>query len=443
MQNCGNQSIVKATIPFSSDISSKALERIIYNRVTDHLGSTCPPAVNQWGFLPGKSTVGAILSATHEWYALLEERKEVGSVFFDLTKAFDSVPHRLLLSKLEEIGLNSFLVNWIADYLTGRTQAVVLNGVSSKPLPVLSGVPQGSVLGPLLFLLYINDINCAGISSGSKLVLYADDILLYRPVQSQEDYVALQRDVDVLAAWSAGKRLMFNPKKCKAMLISCKRSKKTIPQQLLLNGSPIETVDCYKYLGINITSDLSWTKHIQLIASKARRLVGLLYRQFYHCSDTSTLRKLYISLVRPHMEYACSIWDPFSAKDRDILEGVQRFAGRVCLKNWNYGYPEMLNLLSLPTLETRRKVAKLSMMYKIVNNLVVFPESSALLQPLNNPYCTRFTHNLSFSNFQGRTSRFLYSYFPSTLTLWNRLPYSITSSPSVPSFKHSLNNYFV
>ncbi len=132
---------------------------------------------------------------------------------------FDSVPHRQLLSQLKRIGLSAYIVNWIANYLTDRTQSVVLNGVSSQPLPVLSGVPQGSVLGPLLFLMYINDINDTGISAGSKLVLYADDILLYRAVQSQEDYATLQQDVNALAAWSSSKLLRFNPTKCKAMCI--------------------------------------------------------------------------------------------------------------------------------------------------------------------------------------------------------------------------------
>ena len=414
----------------------------MYSRVTDHLETTCPLAANQWGFLPGKSTVGAILSATHEWYALMEEGKEVGTVFFDLTKAFDSVPHQLLLTKLKELGLSPFLVKWVANYLTRRVQSVVIGGASSCPLPVLSGVPQGSVLGPLLFLIYVNDINGVGLSEGSKLVLYADDILLYRAIQSQEDYVALQLDINTLTAWTDSKLLKFNPKKCKAMLLSCKKTK-TIPQQdLILSGIPLETVECFKYLGINIACDLSWTKHIQTIASKARRLVGLLYRQFYHCADTCTLRKLYISLVRPHMEYGSLVWDPFSAKDCDILEGVQRFASRVCLKTWQCEYPDMLEALELPTLKTRRKVQKLTMMYKFVNNLAVFPVSSSLFQPVHNPYSTRYTHNMSYHNIHARTSRFLYSYFPSALSLWNSLPYHIVSSTSVTSFKHSLDRYF-
>ena len=137
----------------------------------------------------------------HKCYSLCNARlvysfRRSKCCIFDLTKAFDLVPHRQLIAKLEAIGLNVYLINWIQNYLTHRTQSVVLNGASSQPLPVLSGVPQGSVLGPLLFLLYINDICDAGISNGSKLVLYADDILLYRAVDSPDDYALLQHDVN-------------------------------------------------------------------------------------------------------------------------------------------------------------------------------------------------------------------------------------------------------
>ena len=136
-------------------------------------------------------------------------------MFFDLTKAFNSVPHRQLIAKLEAIGLNAYLINWIKNHLTHRAQTVVLNGASSQPLPVLSRVPQGSVLGPLLFLLYISDICDIGISNGLKLVLYADDNLLYRAIDSPDDYALLQHDVITLGAWCSIKLLKFNPSKCK------------------------------------------------------------------------------------------------------------------------------------------------------------------------------------------------------------------------------------
>ena len=128
----------------------------------------------------------------------MEDGHEMGAVFFDLTKTFDSVPYRQLISKLRTIGLDDYLVSWITNYLINRSQSVVLHGETSDLLPVTSGVPQGSVLGPLLFLLYVNDINDVALSEGSKLILYADDILLHRKIYTEKDYAALQQDVDSL-----------------------------------------------------------------------------------------------------------------------------------------------------------------------------------------------------------------------------------------------------
>ena len=164
---------------------------------------------------------------------------------------------------------------------------MVLKSETSNQLPVSSGMPQGSILGPLLFLLYVNDVNDVVLSEGSKLILYANDILLYRQIHTVQDYAVLQQDVDSLGVWSLLKDLSFNPTKCKSMIISRKR-------ELTLNllGSEIERVDSIKYLDLTIKDNLSWSEHISKICSKARTLVGMLFRQLYNFADTSTIRTL-------------------------------------------------------------------------------------------------------------------------------------------------------
>ena len=154
-------------------------------------------SISQWGFLPGRSTTHAVLSATHEWHQTLYSGSEVCSIFFNLQKAFDSVPHRSLIAKLSLLNISDFLLKWIIDYLTDRGQYVGVEGATSPPLPVLCGVPQGSVLGPLLFKIYIDGHN--NVPSNCSMHLYADDRLPYRPIPSPTDYQAVQADIDALS----------------------------------------------------------------------------------------------------------------------------------------------------------------------------------------------------------------------------------------------------
>ncbi len=163
------------------------------------------------------------------------------------------------------------------SYLADRKQCVVVNGVSSQPMSVVSGVPQGSILGPLLFLIYIDDTADVNLSVGSKIVLYADDILLYRPISLPEDLEYLQSDVDALQAYASANYLTFNAAKCKSMFVSRKKRHTHPNPSITLNGSPTPT---FKYLGLLISSDLSWTSHIDNTCSKAKRILGLLYRFF-------------------------------------------------------------------------------------------------------------------------------------------------------------------
>ena len=180
----------------------------------------------------------------------MEAGYEVCAVFLDIKKAFDSVPHRELLYVVKDTGLHPVLLKWICSYLTNRSQRVVVDGTASSEVHTVSGVPQGSVLGPLLFLMYINSVTYLQLSQGSKLILYADDILLYKPIKTYSDYQDIQSDLDLLQARSDRNRLVFNLKKCKFMIITRKKTKLLEPlNNIMLGTSPIERTYSFKYLG--------------------------------------------------------------------------------------------------------------------------------------------------------------------------------------------------
>jgi hypothetical protein len=315
-------------------ILSKILERHMFSLISEHLLEQNIISDNQWGFTSNKSTTTALLALTHDWFKHLEEGIEVCVIFLDLQKAFDSVPHRDLLLVVKNSGLHPILLKWICSYLTHRSQGVVVDGVESSEVHAVSGVPQGLVLGPLLFKMYINGITDLKLTTGCKLVLYADDIIVYKPIKKHEDYIDIQNDLDTLQAWSNSSRMMFNPQKCKYMVITRKRSNSLVPPVITLTSSVIERTYSYKYLGVTISSDLSWSEHIHTICTKARRTVGLLYRNFYMNSDTTSLLQLYVSLVRPLLEYACQVWHPHLVRDIAKLERVQKLALRLCTKQW-------------------------------------------------------------------------------------------------------------
>ena len=190
-------------------------------------------------------------------------------IFLDFQKAFDRVPHQRLNIKLQYYGITGDSLNWIMSLLTNRKQAVIVNGSRSSWMPVSSGVPQGSVIGPALFLLYINDINT---NIQSKMRLFADDSVIYRQILSEEDHATLQQDLNILADWSTKWLMGFNIKKCAILTITRKRNP-SMYQYTLLNEA-IPRTECYKYLGINISKDLRWNTHCQSILLKANKTLG-------------------------------------------------------------------------------------------------------------------------------------------------------------------------
>ena len=211
---------------------------------------------------------------------------------------------------------------WIRSFLSGRTQSVVVDGAESGSLPVTSGVPQGSVLGPAMFLVYINSLP-KGVNSTVRL--FADDTVIYREISAEEDHHTLQADLDTLVQWEREFSMEFHPKKCNILRVSRSRCPSTY--NYTLHGTTLKELEEVKYLGITITKDLSWEKHIHNITCKANSQLGFIRRNV-RARSIKTRERLYNTLVRPHLEYAASVWDPHVTKQKQAIEKVQRRAAR-------------------------------------------------------------------------------------------------------------------
>ena len=424
-------------------VISKILEKHLSYILVDHLESNKLLSDSQWGFRENRSACNALLEITHFWLTCLNNGKEVIVVFFDFKKAFDSVPHVTLLDSLTSMGVNNHLISWLRCYLSNRSQQVIVNGSSSPPAEVVSGVPQGSILGPILFIIYINGITKVNLSAWSKLTLFADDMSLSyaRIVTSSSDITPLQNDIDSIYSWSSSHHLSFNKDKCKYMIFSKKKSSPllTHPPVLLLGNTSLERVHQYKYLGVTITDDLKWESHINIVCGKARRIIGMLYRNLYFHSSPEFLLHMYKSLVRPHLEYCSIIWDPHVVFLRNRLMEVEKFALQMCLKHWSLPYSDLILLSNIMPLETRRLRSKLHLLYKIMYKLSFMPENIFTLSSYHKSDC--LNHSLSLIPYSGSTNYYLSSVVPHMIFLWNSLQFDPSKCDSFNHFKVLLDLY--
>ncbi|CAB4026866.1 Hypothetical predicted protein, partial [Paramuricea clavata] len=244
-------------------------------------------------------------------------------------QAFDSADHGILLKKLKAYGISGNLYNWFTGYLRGRTQRVVVEGVASEWSPVTSGVPQGSILGPMLFLLFINDLPDIIPPTTSK-GLYADDTKLYTAITSRQDCDNLQVALSYVDDWSKESNISFNTSKCKALTIS--RRKQPIVINYHLGSAELIRVESEVDLGITVTSNLSWNRHITKLVTKANSTLGLLRRTCPMLTNCDARRTLYLSLVKSQLSYATEIWSPYQSLNKISFEKLQRPATRWILQ---------------------------------------------------------------------------------------------------------------
>ena len=316
----GDKSVISNYRPISLLSSiSKLFEKVVSDKIFDFLieasVSNC-----QYGFIRNRSTIKQLLLHSKNIINALEDHQQLDTVLLDIRKAFSTVPHHILLTKLWQAGITGSLWRLVRSYLSNRRQCVSVAGHHSSWLPVTSGVPQGSILGPLLFLIHINDL--PSFVYFSSTLLYADDTKLSKPVSSLSDCSQLQHDIWALQNWSAESGLSFNSAKS-FLLRFCPNSSPLVKFDYLLNDVPISSVSNCRDLGIVFSSDLSWSNHYKHISKKAYGQLFLLIRTFT-TTCPSVKRLLYISLVRSQITYCSPVWRPMFIKDIVTLETIQR-----------------------------------------------------------------------------------------------------------------------
>ena len=405
----------------------KVFERLVFKYLYNHLYDNNILTPLQSGFIPGDSTVNQLTYLYDTFCHALDSGKEARVVFCDISKAFDHVWHAGLIHKLRSAGVTGKILDWFKSYLTDRQQRVVLPGASSDWTCIRAGVPQGSVLGPLLFLLYISDIVN---DIGANIRLFADDTSLFIIVDDPETAAeCLNADLSRISNWADTWLVSFNPTKTESLLISRKLSNPVHPP-IYMQNQQISEVETHKHLGIFLSSDCTWHTHIDYIKNKAWNRIHIMRKLKFKID-----RKL-----RPILEYADVIWDNCTQYEKQELEKIQNEAARIAT-----GTTKLVSLKVLykeigwDSLEKRRTDHKLILLYKMQTNMTPSYLSNLIPQTVNNISHYNLRNSYNLQSIHARTSQYANSFLPSAVRNWNSLSVEVSQSDSLTTFKNHLN----
>lgn len=419
-------------------IISKVMERCIFDEIYPLLKPHI--SEHQHGFVKGRSCATQLLETYHSIGETLDTGGQTDIIFLDLAKAFDSVSHPLLLHKLTLYGISGKLLNWLRAYVTDRKQRTVVEGEQSDWLPVSSGVPQGSILGPLLFILFINDLPECVLSS---LKLFADDAKCYRSITSISDCHILQADLDSLAGWCKKWDLDFSHHKCVSMSVT--RSKKMHVFNYFLEGTQLQRVEHFTDLGVVISSNLSFHDHVKSKVNKAYCMAGILNRTTDKLVAANVMVRLFETLVRSHLEYCSQMWSPPTKRDVILIEQVQRRFTKTLLYNTvntNLTYKERLMYLALLPLSYRREISDLLFFFKCLNQMYDVDFSKFVTQYDTDTRLRSSNSGLLFRVQKCKTVTFQSSYFLRIVKLWNALPLNARQSNSFTQFRNNVKEFY-
>ena len=385
------------------------MERCIHKHLFNYLKLNNIITPYQSGFQSGDSTINQLVYLYNKFLKALDEGKEIRLVFCDISKAFDRVWHKGLIFNIKSIGVSGDMLEWFTNYLSNRRQRVYIRGCISPWLKILAGVPQGSILGPTLFLSYINDI-INGIKSNIRL--FADDTSLFKIVECPiTAALELNFDLKLLYTWASRWLVKFNPLKFASLIISKKRTKPQHPP-LIMGNTTISEVTQHKHLGLVFSNDATWTNYIAGIVAKAWKRVGCLRRNKF-ILDRSSLERMYISFVRPLLECANIVWDNCTIENKRTVENIQLEAARIVTKVCSI--QRLYDETKWETLQKRRTKHKLCQLYKMINGLT--PAYLQQLIPERVQQLSRYSlrNSQNFSLPVSRTVTYSTSFLPSTI----------------------------
>ena len=410
----------------------KLFEKVVRTKISSYLETQGLYNDNQHGFRKGRSCLSQLLNYFDQINEQLEKGMGVDTIYLDFSKAFDRVDTETLLRKLSSLGIGGKLGRWIHSFLTNRTQEVIVNKTKSNKAEVKSGVPQGSVLGPLLFVIMISDIDNNVLHS--KVLCFADDSRAYRGISNPSDTTKLQTDLNSIYAWANSNRMQFNNDKFEVIRYRHRNSISEPHTYTTQAGEPITEKEHVRDLGIIMSNDCSFKRHIQKVTKTVRNLAAWILRTFT-TRDNTTMLTTWKTLVLPRHDYCCILWSPYLAGQINELESIQWSFLRKC-KNTNTNYWEALKKHHLYSLQRRRERYTMIYAYKIIHNQV--PQTGLILNPserlglLLKITTTRHTNTPRYNAFNMAAPR-----------LWNTLPSSVRDLPftSVDSFKRQLDRH--